>query len=273
MKSDAPITQICFENDRITYDHQTIETPNRDNFFQHMHNEYEIIYIVSGDCSYGIEDKVYKLKKNNLILVAPTKYHYIRIDDVQSTYERYDLLIDPLLYADNNIPALPPFEILDCSNNGLIADVFKRLDYYCGQLDADSFENLFTALIKELVYCIEIQKNDSDIINSFVQVPIMKQVLSYIEQNLCTIEGTKEIADANYISETYLFRLFKKYLKISPHKYINNKRMLMAQKLIKLGERPNAVFEKCGFAGYTTFFKGYVKYFGHSPSSDYTNTK
>ena len=70
-----------------------------------------------------------------------------------------------------------------------------------------------------------------------------------------------------FVTESYLFRLFKNELKQTPLKYITSKRLLLAERLISDKERPTAVYEKCGFTDYTTFYRNYRAFFGHSPSA------
>lgn len=267
------MANIRYEDKNFSFIHNTTERPMLDSFHMHVHNEYEIIYVVSGDCSYVLEDKIFKLKKNNLIVISPGKYHFLQIDGSSTTYERYNILIDPLTQTANNIDSLENFELLDCTNDSLITDIFKRLDYYYNELNSDQFADILGSIMKELVYCINIHKSNLQHVDAHTQNAIVTKILAYIEQHLTTLSGIKEVAEANYVSDAYLFRLFKKHLKISPHKYVNDKRLILAQKMIRLGTRPTVAYEKCGFSGYTTFFKSYVKYFGHAPSADFTNTK
>lgn len=68
------------------------------------------------------------------------------------------------------------------------------------------------------------------------------------------------------MSESYLFRLFKKELHQTPQKYIREKRLMLARKMLSEGERSTAVCTRCGFLDYTTFYRNYLAFFGHSPS-------
>ena len=74
-----------------------------------------------------------------------------------------------------------------------------------------------------------------------------------------------EIANHLFVSESYLFRLFKRELHQTPKKYIREKRLLMAQKMLSEGEKPSRVSECCGFSDYTTFYRNYTAFFGRSP--------
>ena len=70
------------------------------------------------------------------------------------------------------------------------------------------------------------------------------------------------------VSEATLFKCFKKNLGISVYKYILEKRLLMAHKLIRSNKNPTKIYLECGYTDYPAFYKGYVKMFGHSPSKD-----
>jgi AraC-like DNA-binding protein len=98
--------------------------------------------------------------------------------------------------------------------------------------------------------------------------PLLSDALAYINRNIFTLKSVKEVSDALFVTESYLYRLFKRELKNTPKKYIQDKRLLYAQKLISKGRRPTDVFEDCGFNDYTSFYRGYVKFFGYPPSRD-----
>ena len=98
------------------------------------------------------------------------------------------------------------------------------------------------------------------------QHPLLSAALSHIRENLFTVQDVKEIADALHTTESYLFRLFRTELGISPKRYITEKRLLAAKSYIRLGRRPTEVFSECGFADYSSFFRAYKKHFGTPPS-------
>lgn len=257
---------IYLQNKTFTFAHSMDETPSLNTFHAHIHNEYEILYIISGDCSHVIEDKVYKLKKNDLIIVRPGKYHFIQIDS-SIPYERYNLLLNPQFVPPKILESLCEAELLSCMHNNLINDIFSRLDYFYSALNEQAFEDIFSALVKELLYCISLHKSPAN--QTYTDNPVLSQILNYIEQNLCRIDSVRDVAEANYLSEAYIFKIFKMHLKTSPHKYICGKRLTLAQKLIRRGVRPTTAAEQCGFYNYTTFYKSYIKYFGNAPSQDY----
>ena len=57
----------------------------------HTHNLFEVIYMLKGDVTHIIEDRKYKLKKHDLVLIPPSKYHFIQVDK-PCEYVRYNFL-------------------------------------------------------------------------------------------------------------------------------------------------------------------------------------
>ena len=80
-----------YSGENIFYKHEISENLKKDAYSMHSHNMYELLYFVSGNATHVIEDRRYKLKRGDLVLIRPSKYHYIQIDSV-CDYERYDIL-------------------------------------------------------------------------------------------------------------------------------------------------------------------------------------
>ena len=134
-------------------------------------------------------------------------------------------------------------------------------------MEGSDFEKVMKLLLGELFLNLSIE---TDITQSEYSVinPLLSKALRYINDNLFTVKNVGEVARELFVTESYLFRLFKNELKNSPKKYITDKRLLKSQNLIRLGEKPTKVYEKCGFSDYTSFYRSYVRFFGYPPSKD-----
>ena len=256
-------TKIKIQRNNFIFNHYTFKSPANTQFQVHSHNAYEIVFFLRGNVNYIIEDKRYQLKPNDIVLIRPNRYHYIEILD-DTPYERYNILFDKEEFLHLFTDLLPSSleHISHCDN--FIVEIFKKTDFYYSKLTETEFIDLFFSFIKELVYNLKIHSSENksyDIIS-----PILSSTLKYINDNLFTVKDVSEISKKLYISESYLFKIFKEQLKISPKKYINNKRLLIAQKLLYSGKRPTEIYLQCGFQTYTSFYKQYLKLFGCPPS-------
>lgn len=260
-----------FEKSGMLYKHSVTEFPPCDAFFTHTHNLFEILYFISGDATCIIEDRKYKLKKNDLIFIRPSKYHFIKIDS-SVKYERYDVLFPANKIGLDTLSLLPEdIEIINLSSNPVADGIFKKLDYYFENLNQEMFSKVLKLLLGELFFSISITAKNSSTSELSVINPILSKAIKYINANLFTIKSIEEVASNVFVTQSYLFRLFKKELKQSPKKYLTDKRLLVAQNLIHIGESPTKVYLKCGFNDYTTFYKSYKSFFKKAPSKDIYN--
>ena len=94
-------------------------------------------------------------------------------------------------------------------------------------------------------------------------------IVEYINENLKNSVSIKKLSEKLNISESALTHTFKKEMGISVHKYIQQKRLVFARKLIEEGKKPTKIYFDLGYSEYSAFYKAYFKMFGHPPSNKY----
>ncbi len=254
------------DNEVIYYTHAYMEKPKNGLFEMHSHNVYEIIYIISGDVSYIIEDRKYKLSPGDMIITRPSDYHFIDIDSPVD-YNRQSIVFDGAgIGMDMHI--LPKgLDVVSVSEDSILHGIFSKIDRYSEVLSNEDFFEVLKALTKEIIYNLSVWDADAEKENKAATNPVLTAALKYIKKHLYEIKDISEVADAVFVTESYLYRLFKTHLRQSPKKYIRDKRMLKAQRLLRDGKRPSAVAVYCGFSDYATFYRNYVSFFGVPPSN------
>ena len=264
MKSNKDKTIIKCYDENVEFSHKRYEMPDCDYFSVHTHNIFELIYIIEGDVTHVVEDKRYKLREGNLVLVRPFCYHFISIDTPKA-YERYNIGFNAERLGFDMSKVSCDLNVLNVKDHPRLKEIFSKLDYYYLTFGADEFLDIFKGLLKEILYNLSLVESDESVHSSN---DILSGAIEYINDNLFTIKDVKEISDSIFVTDSYLFKLFKKELHNSPKRYLTEKRLLEAQKQLALGEKPSKVFDECGFSDYTSFYRNYVKYFGHSPSNE-----
>ena len=257
--------------ERVFFKHNISENLPYDTYSMHTHNAYELIYFLDGDATHVIEDRKYKLKKGDLIIIRPLQYHFIQID-APARYERYDILFDAEKHGVESAALIPAdLEVINLLGNSILEDLFRKCDLYRESSSPEMFEKILPHLLSELFYHIALFPRPLST-NATTISPLISKALKYINENLCAIQKIEEVAEHLFVSESYLFRLFQKELHQTPKKYILEKRLLMAHKMLSAREKPTLVCERCGFGDYATFYRNYHGYFGLSPSlaSSYT---
>lgn len=233
----------------------------------HCHNSFEILYVVSGNLAHVIEGRKYLLKEGDLVLIRPSRYHYLQTL-TEEPYERYNLLFDPEVHALGCALELPDsLDVIHLQDNPVAAALFPKLDLYQSHLSLTDFDCLVGLAIHELFLNLKAFASPAPSEETDIS-PILTDALEYINTNLFSITGVDEVAQALFISPSHLFHLFRTSLHRTPKKYITDKRLLAAQRRIQAGSRPTAVFKDCGFQDYTTFYRSYSAFFGHPPSRD-----
>lgn len=255
---------ISGENFKFNHVHTSVPDPAK--FALHTHDVPELLFIKQIDGCHIVEDREYPLSGMDLIIVPPAVHHTIKLYS-DSPYDRYDICFDPGLPGEKFDRIFNTITVLNCSENRIINEIFRKADYYAEVFPKEEFESVSKLLITEVFYNI-LTLDSSDSISPIISNPILSKAVEYINQNIFTISSVTEISDALYVTESYLFGIFKKLLHTSPKKYINAKRLHAARSAIAMGEKPSEVFSRVGFGDYTSFYRSYVNFFGHSPSRE-----
>ena len=249
-------------------DHSTYIAPAPDLLYRHTHSRYELLYILSGDITHVVEDRKYKLHKHDLVIVKANQYHFIQIDS-SADYERYNLLFDPVALGLDNILRLPEgLEVLSCRHRAVITELFRKLDYYQAVLSQQDLQDMTALLLKELLYNLSLSQEAQGRAPTENMHPLVGKALAIMNADLNSVESVDWVAKQLYVTESYLHRLFKRELKTTPLKYITEKRLIVAQSLLRQGKTPTQVYEECGFSDYSSFYRSYRSFFGYAPSEE-----
>jgi AraC family transcriptional regulator len=95
----------------------------------------------------------------------------------------------------------------------------------------------------------------------------LRHALEYIEANLSQDVSLAEVANASATSVSSFTRGFKTALGISPHRWVLNRRIALAQRLIYESAIPlNEVAASCGFADQSHLTRVFMRNIGSSPA-------
>lgn len=257
-----------YENEKILYNHAITTSPSETTMGFHVHDICELIFLKKGNISGMIGDKIYKLKKNSLMIFRANTPHKIIFED-NSDYERYDILFDENILGNKVLERIPKkLCCIDCNGNSSIIDLFDKMDFYNKNFSGDDLGLLLENVIEELLFNLYISPHD-DFDNELISMhPTIKNAIKYINEHYCEHISIEEMAKSLCTNKSHLHHLFSEFLQITPKKYINIRRLAKAQKLIRMGEKPSTIFASCGFSDYATFFRNYTTYFGYTPSQE-----
>ncbi|MFD3157670.1 AraC family transcriptional regulator [Haloimpatiens sp. FM7330] len=246
----------------------------------HYHDFNKIIIFLSGNVTYLIEGKAYKLKPRDILLVSSNDIHKAIIDP-NGTYERIIIWVNSSFLQENNInqcnlltcfkeASKKKFNLLRL-NSEILNSVLHQLEeaYKSSEFGSYILRNAlflqFMVYINRMFLGNENHKELSDIEYD----KNIGRVLDYINENLNKELSIDNISSKFYMSKYYLMHKFKKQTGYTIHNYIQNKRLIMANSLIKKGKSVTEACVECGFGDYSNFIRAFKKMFGLSPKKYY----
>ena len=252
-----------FKND-IAYGATRFSHTNRNRFVEReIHTFHELLYCIGGDVTVYTDGFYRSVKKGTLLLIPRGCYHLFQIHG-DEPFER--LWIG---FSDKDLPpgvlvqGVQGVQLLESPSSTLCFLLRMLCDAADegGALAAAKAYGTLIALLCSLSASAEAPQTDERMHG------LLHACLDFIEAHLADKLTLPQIASALYVSPSTLSHLFKRRMGISLHQYITQKRLVLAHEQIGGGAAPTAVFSAYGYADYSSFYKAYVKMFGHSPHS------
>lgn len=277
---------IHITNEPIIGSRSSTTTANNNEF--HLHNNYEIYYFISGNVNYFIDQSYYHLKKGNLLIFNSNEIHRASILS-SIPYERLVIHFNPQLMAGlstentnlldcfhNHEPGTNNIVLLNAEQQEQYLFLAQQLVNICSSLHKSKHKKnpcygndvmSITYLAQILVFINNIFANRITEAKSNSINPVIKSLLSYIENNLTTKLTLDELQQELAIDKYHLSHLFKKETGSTIYNYIMTKRISLAKQLLKEG---NNVTDTCllsGFNDYANFIRTFKKVTGYTPSN------
>ncbi|MBQ7828001.1 MAG: helix-turn-helix domain-containing protein [Clostridia bacterium] len=243
----------------------------------HTHTHAELYVFLSGKGIYHIEGSEYSLEPGDILLMRPGESHYIEIDPCES-YERIVVWFNTDLFSvldRENVLMLPlsrrkagtlnMYRRSDFQNQGYLDCILSMVSG-----DADPIK-IFVNLINILQQIGTAFKEKLGTDDSH-ETPEQK-IIAYINENLDQKLDLQSICERFYISRAQLCRVFRRATGTTVGKYITVKRLYACRQSILNGEPIGKVCQMYGYREYSTFYRAYLRQFGHSPIHDSQSVK
>ena len=264
--------QNLYADEQILFNHFYEEYPEPTTYVPHSHDVCELLLLKKGDAHYTTRGRKYKLREDDLIFARPSEIHDI-VPQKSSPYERYNILFDEKTLPFDIWKKIPAdTDVINFHNVRSVLELFERMDYYRSRLEGAALKVALTASVQEIYVNIVLEMETAKNENKYIQTnDVVCRAIAYIDENLTTLTDIEEVASALFITKSHLHHLFMRHLRISPKKYIVQKRLTLAQREIALGARPTEICRMCGFTDYSAFYRAYRSHFGKSPSNKSDN--
>ena len=262
---------LCLQHG--VYPKPDLEGVNRSRL--HVHNKCELLYIFMGKGTVHIEGSKYELRPGTFFLMRPGEAHYIALDPTVP-YDRSTIYFSPEIFDsfDGTRSLLQPyFERESGKYNSYYMAQYQDtqcIGFYKNLLEKPSKINIIINLLSILQRINTFYRQAT---RQAVPESLEYQILRYIQDHAQEELSPQLLCNKFYISRTQLYRRFKEVTGSSIGEYITMRRVMRAQELIDQGYKPTQSYSLAGFSDYSTFYRAYMKHFGHSPSCDQKNEK
>lgn len=231
----------------------------------HFHNDYELFFCLSGKMDYIVGGLVYTLSTGDVLLIPPSVFHYPK-PTADKKYERFVINFRPSELSKKLRPFLNEAQThYAFAGNAFVEALPKML------LDFSPAEKEDVELaLRQCLNVLLLQMKHSKTGQNVAQVihPTLSKILKYIDEHLAEELNAETLANTFFVSGSWVYYVFKKNLNISLSAYVNQKKILHAQRLIQSGTPPTKAYLMCGFKEYSTFYRQYVRRFGAPPVTD-----
>ncbi|MEG2405072.1 MAG: AraC family transcriptional regulator [Oscillospiraceae bacterium] len=247
---------------------------SQDTIQLHSHIFYEIMLCQGGNVQYILNDKRYRLKRGDVVIIPPCVSHRpLFMEELTEPYKRIVLWINASFL--DRVTTAWPMEDFSFAQGGFIL----RTEEY----GADGFSPLFEALLTEsenmhsgwqaaisggvmqlLVHLIRAHSNEA-VSPSAESGSLLDDVMYYIDHNLTQKITLENVARHFFVSRSSISHLFSQKLGISFYHYIIQHRLIAAKSKILDGVPMGDICTECGFADYSSFYRLFKKEYGISP--------
>ena len=243
----------------------------------HSHSFYELIYCRNTcGAEYLIGSERYRLMRGDLIFVPPGVSHRPLLPEtVLEPYKRYVLWISrefmeqyaqlfPYPFTDKQAHA-SMLRTGGTTWNECLAELF-RTGVLEAEQKADGWEAAVIGNTITLLTQIKRATNDRNAHTLEAEKPeVLDRIMAYVEVGYGEDVGIKNVAKEFYVSDSTISHLFKQKLGISFYRFVTQRRLIAAKKLIEKDLALDEVAVQVGFNDYSGFYRAFKKEYGISP--------
>lgn len=251
-------------------------TGDKDNFYPHYHDYYEIFITVSGIVTHWINEKECELPEGSLVFIRPHDVHGYLYKTPQSIKTSYinltfskEMATQLFNYLSDSFPCR---ELLEAESSPyiILSDIEKKkLIRQISELNTVNIQDKKALKLRAKVLLADIfarffYSRDSEI---HEDAPLwLSHLLRNMEYSENFTKNPEHMVFLSGKSREHLSRSMRKYLGITPSDYINGLRINYASNLlINTDSQIIDICYSCGFTNLTYFYRLFKKKYGVSP--------
>lgn len=228
-------------------------------------DRYLIHYCLSGKGILRTGGKEYRLKAGNAFLIGKGFSYYEADFEEPWKYAWINISGSPIIDFSNQVGLSEENPIYTSKSPELVEKYFKTLLKIEGKDDFMIYSEVFGLLSVMLK-----TSNKYGVQGGFEQTNYVETACDFIAANYHRRISAEDICAYVGLEYSYLFRLFKKEMGISPSAYLADYRMKKAAELCRSSMAVKEIAPSVGYDDRSTFSKAFTRHFGMSVS-EYKN--
>ena len=244
----------------------------------HHHDFYEVYFFLSGNVQYNIESRSYLLTPGDVLLISPMELHQPMFGSEHREYERIVLWIDKQFLEGFSLPGqsfTACFDTDSPNHSNLLRLEGVQRQYLMFQLEQlmqeytsrEPYQEIsalsYLAQVLIQLNRLALQQRREEAMS--VPDSTVYNVLGYINEHYNENLTLDELANRFFISKYHLSREFQRLVGTSVHRYIVQKRLVMAKQMLSAGKPSSEVYQSCGFGDYSNFYRAFKAEYQISP--------
>ena len=244
----------------------------------HHHDFYEVYFFLSGNVQYNIESRSYLLTPGDVLLISPMELHQPMFGPEHREYERIVLWIDKQFLEGFHLTGERFTACFDTDNpnhvNLLRPEGVNRqfLTFLLEQLISESsskepYQEIsamsYLAQVLVLLNRLALQQRKEE--PAAARDSAVYSILGYINEHYNENLSLDDLANRFFVSKYHLAREFQRLVGTSVHRYIVQKRLVMAKQMLSAGKPSSEVYQSCGFGDYSNFYRAFRAEYQISP--------
>lgn len=242
-----------------------------------VHDFWECVYIKSGKLRVVVDNRIYDIGADDLIIYNPLEIHTFTVLDEGGT----DIFIFSFDAEGNVLKRLAgrAFHmsaasagtarklveyVLSCKNEHINPHNTESVPKYMAKNKA--FREDIMAYVFTLLFLVSNDEPAAPLSNT-ASIVLFGELSAYMEKNLYRNMQLCELSRVCGASQTSIQNIFRKYTGMSAHKYYTALKLNTALKYINGGMSVTGAAEKLGFSSQAHFTKVFKKEIGCSPTA------
>lgn len=233
----------------------------------HYHNYYEIYFLVDGKCNFSVENHIYNLKKNDMLIIPPGLIH--RAEAYPEMSKRIVLNFAKSCIEDEFKQKLISFRTDSFyipKDPSYVLSVFENIRKEHFGTDSIACQMSYCYLIILLEYIIRNESYTKTVKPQNSSVKLTERFMKYVADNCFNDISVKDLSNEFGYSPNYITTLFKKNSGIGFKNYVTLQRIKNAEYMLATTDK--SIYEiafLCGFNDSNYFSTLFKKIQGISP--------